>query len=68
MPGRISLLAAALAGAAAVSLFGDPFVLAQRPNEVRFAAVPGEKGGQDIFGGYDVDASWPKDLTTLPGH
>jgi DNA-binding beta-propeller fold protein YncE len=31
------------------------------------AAVPGEKGGQDIFGGYEV-ASWPKPLTSLPGH
>ena len=68
MSGRISLLAAALAGAAAVSLFGDPFVSAQRAAEPRFAAVPSEKGGQDIFGAYDVDASWPKDLTTLPGH
>ena len=27
-----------------------------------FAAVPSEKGGQDVFGGYDV-AAWPKPLT-----
>jgi sugar lactone lactonase YvrE len=33
-----------------------------------FAAIAGEKGGQDMFGGYEVDASWPKDLSTLPGH
>ena len=31
------------------------------------AAVPGEKGGQDLFGAYDV-AAWPKPLTALPGH
>ena len=31
------------------------------------AAVPGEKGGQDLFGAYDV-ADWPKPLTVLPGH
>jgi peptidylamidoglycolate lyase len=31
------------------------------------AAVPGEKGGQDVFGGYDV-ADWPKPLTSLPNH
>ena len=31
------------------------------------AAVPGEKGGQDLFGAYDV-ADWPKPLTELPGH
>ena len=34
----------------------------------RFAAVPGEKGGQDIFGAYDVVADWPKDLSTIKGH
>ena len=34
----------------------------------RFAAVPSEKGGQDIFGAYDVAADWPKDLTTIKGH
>src|SRR5262245_14217520 len=31
------------------------------------AAVPSDKGGQDIFGGYDV-APWPKPLTALPNH
>lgn len=33
-----------------------------------FAAVPSEKGGQDIFGPYQVDPNWPKDISTLPGH
>jgi hypothetical protein len=36
--------------------------------EPRFAAVPTEKGGQDLFGAYDVDADWPKDIATLPDH
>jgi sugar lactone lactonase YvrE len=36
--------------------------------EVRFAAVPGEKGGQDTFGAYDIVPNWPKPLTSLPGH
>jgi len=31
------------------------------------AAVPGEKGGQDVFGAFDV-ADWPKPLTALPNH
>ncbi len=31
------------------------------------AAVSTERGGQDVFGAYDV-AQWPKPLTTLPGH
>ena len=36
--------------------------------ETSFAAIPGEKGGQDIFGGYDVDPNWPKPLSGLPGN
>ncbi|HXH24368.1 MAG TPA: hypothetical protein VNI78_03900 [Vicinamibacterales bacterium] len=42
----------------------------QRPTapEIRMAAVPTERGGQDIFGAYDVVPDWPKDLSTLPGH
>ena len=33
-----------------------------------FAAVPGEKGGQDVTGPYEVVADWPKPLSQLPGH
>jgi hypothetical protein len=33
----------------------------------RFAAVPGEKGGQDIFGGYDIVRDWPKPYNMAPG-
>ncbi len=33
-----------------------------------FAAVPGQKGGQDIFGPYDVVQNWPKNTATVPGH
>jgi hypothetical protein len=33
-----------------------------------FAAVSGEKGGQDILGAYEVVERWPKSLSTLPGH
>ena len=33
-----------------------------------FAAVPGEMGGQDIFGPYDVVKGWPKNISTLPGN
>jgi len=36
--------------------------------EASFAAVPGEKGGQDVFGPYEVVADWPKPLAQLPGH
>jgi hypothetical protein len=33
-----------------------------------FAAVPGQVGGQDIFGPYDVAKDWPNDISTLPGN
>ncbi len=42
-----------------------------RPTEAprtAFAAVPGEKGGQDILGAYEAVEDWPKPLTDLPGH
>jgi hypothetical protein len=41
---------------------------AQSKPGVGFAAVPGEIGGQDIFGPYEVVKGWPKDISTLPGH
>lgn len=33
-----------------------------------YAAIPGEKGGQDIFGPYNVAKDWPKPLSGLPGN
>jgi sugar lactone lactonase YvrE len=33
-----------------------------------FAAVAGERGGQDPTGPYEVVADWPKPLSQLPGH
>jgi hypothetical protein len=33
----------------------------------RVAAVPGEKGGQDMFGAYNVQVGWPKPLSSVPG-
>jgi len=43
-------------------------VQGQSTNGTRFAAVPGEKGGQDMFGAYEIVPDWPKPLTSLPGH
>jgi peptidylamidoglycolate lyase len=71
MQTRTSIVIMGLVGFAAVCAAGLQLVTAQqRPDasQVRLAAVPTEKGGQDIFGPYDVVADWPKDLTTLPGH
>ena len=41
----------------------------QQPPGTGFAAVPGLKGGQDIFGPYEVVENWPKPMSeSLPGH
>ena len=40
---------------------------AQKSDGISYAAVQGQKGGQDIFGAYDVVAGWPRDISTLPG-
>ncbi len=31
-----------------------------------FAAVPGVRGGQEMFGPYDIVAGWPQDVADLP--
>jgi peptidylamidoglycolate lyase len=64
----------ALVGMAAFFVLG--FVAGNRLMPVRgamkpgagFAAVPGEKGGEDVTGPYDVVVGWPKPLSQLPGH
>jgi sugar lactone lactonase YvrE len=33
-----------------------------------FVAIPGQKGGQDMFGAYDIVKGWPKDISTIPGN
>jgi hypothetical protein len=60
----------AVVAAAAMVLFGNrrTFVQGQARQDVRLAAVPGMKGGQDIFGAYDIVPGWPKPISSLPGH
>jgi DNA-binding beta-propeller fold protein YncE len=56
------------AALAAVIFLGGRWAAVEGQGQVTTtAAVPSEKGGQDIFGAYDV-ANWPKPLTSLPGH
>ena len=43
-------------------------LLAQSPVPSSHALIAAEKGGQDVFGGYDVAKGWPKDISTLPGN
>src|SRR3972149_1520651 len=60
----------------AVSALLVAFLLGNRMSTVEgqarpgtgYAAIPGEKGGQDIFGPYNVAKDWPKPLSGLPGN
>ena len=40
----------------------------EAPKGVTYASVPGQVGGQDIFGPYEVVKGWPKDISTVPGN
>jgi DNA-binding beta-propeller fold protein YncE len=66
----IAVVVAVAAGMAIATMFdfGQWVTAQQRQNGggARFAAVPSEKGGQDIFGAYDAVAGWPKDISKLP--
>jgi DNA-binding beta-propeller fold protein YncE len=42
-------------------------VQVEAQQQTRVAAVPGEKGGQDMFGAYEPVAGWPKPLSSVPG-
>jgi peptidylamidoglycolate lyase len=67
---RASLVVTIVVVAVMMVLGGNRLTSVQgqsRP-EARFAAVPGQKGGQDMFGAYDIVPNWPKPLTSLPGH
>jgi hypothetical protein len=63
----------ALAVGLAVGIAGgsrllNPPAEAQTAATTSFSAVPGAIGAQDVSGPYEVQAGWPKDLATLPGH
>src|ERR1017187_2795058 len=73
--GRRSMLKRVVVAMAIAAGFVIAFLLGGRMSPVQadipgagFAAVPGEKGGQDYTGPYDVVADWPQPLTSLPGH
>ena len=69
-------LRVALAAVAVGVVFLAGFVVGNRVMPVHgaekpgtgFAVIPGEVGGQDIFGAYEVVKDWPKNISTLPGN
>ena len=67
MRNRVHVLSLLVVGLA-VSLVGTNQIVSAQGLGSGFAAVPGQRGGQDMFGPYDVDPNWPQDLADLPGH
>jgi DNA-binding beta-propeller fold protein YncE len=67
MRNRVALLSWTAVGLAVSLIVGNQMVSAQGQFP-GFGAVPGQKGGQDIFGPYNVQENWPQDLADLPGH
>lgn len=64
------LTIAAVTAATVICVFGSrplPVYGKQGP-PAGFAAVPGEKGGEDPTGPYEVVENWPKPLSQLPRH
>ncbi len=67
MFGRVGVVLAAT-GVSVATIGGNQVVLAQEGGAASYAAVAGQIGGQDILGGYEVAADWPKEISDLPGH
>ena len=65
---RVIVLVALVLTAAAVLMVKLRPVEAQQKPGAGFAAIPGQKGGQDIFGPYDIVKDWPQNISALPGN
>jgi DNA-binding beta-propeller fold protein YncE len=65
---RASFVVTAAVALMAIFVWGNRLAPLIGQSQSRVAAVPGEKGGQDIFGGYDVVQNWPKPISSLPGN
>src|SRR2546423_556118 len=69
---KVAVATSLIAATAVITLFvtsGHNYLVGQAAKPANgFAAVPGERTGQDVFGPYDVVADWPKPLSDLPGH
>jgi len=67
---RASFVVTAAVALTAAFLLGQrltPVPVEAQQQPARVAAVPGEKGGQDMYGAYEPVAGWPKPLSGVPG-
>ena len=65
--GFVITAAAALTAAFVLGNRLTPVQVDAQQQPTRVAAVPGEKGGQDMYGGYEPVEGWPKPLSSVPG-
>ena len=65
---NVLMVAAGLTSVVVALYVIDRSRLSAQSAPTRVAAVPAEKGGQDIFGAYEVVPGWPKKLSTNAGH
>ena len=71
MTRRTRLIVVTCTGLLTIVLWGNWLgrVEGQQPPGTGFAAIPGLKGGQDIFGPYEVVRNWPRPMSdSLPNH
>lgn len=53
----------------ATQIIGSTPVAEAKPKEdASFAAVAGQKGGQDVFGAFEIAKDWPKPISGVPGN
>ncbi len=65
---RATFIVGVVAALAVTFVLGTQMTIVEGQGQVAdTSAVPGGKGGQDVFGAYTV-ANWPKPLTALSGH
>ena len=66
---RITIIGLAIPALLTAFVLGTQMTTVETQGQVNdTSAVPGGKGGQDVFGAYNVAPNWPKPLTSLPGH
>src|SRR5215468_5765554 len=69
---KLSILLFVLAAMTIALAVGEAYYALQAQTQPKtgagFVSIPGTKGGQDIFGPYDVVKGWPKDISTIPGN
>src|SRR5262245_29906284 len=65
---KFSIVLFVMLGLTIVLVLGNEYRALQAQARTAVAAIPGAKGGQDMFGAYEVVKGWPKDISTIPGN